>query len=282
MSAELIVAIMGGIAIAIGILAGIVQIIQYMQEKRLSLRAIFRRLFKRSAKSRSSPPPKLHYPRLSPDSEIYKFYSPAIGQVSRLIIVMPSRPRPPLEGRLEYTNRPFQYDFAPDDVYTMATIMLHLVEIYGTDYFASSSPFVTSEEIGTIHFRPCTIIAIGGGVSNEVSKEFLADKRLIYKMIGYDIYRGTAPFRIPKLVDGALTEDYGLISKYISSTNQVIMTLAGSHTFGQLAIALALSDSNFYEHIAKRTSLDQFQVVIQANIQERWVRDYDIIDIVHL
>lgn len=269
---ELVAAMIGGIAIFVGIVAGLVQIVQYLQEARTT-----------TAKEKSTPSSssRSQRPWLSPDSAAYKFYSPAAGQVPRVIIVIPSRSRPPLEGRLQYANRPFKYDFAPDDVYTMATIMPYLVAVYGADYFTSYTPFVAPEEVDTLRFRPSTVIAIGSGVSNEVSKVYLANSRLVYRMIGYDIYRGAEALLVPKRRDDVLVDDYGLISRYISPTNQVIITLAGSHTFGQLAIAFALSDPNFYERVAERTTLDQCQVLLQADIQGRWISDYSIIDIAH-
>jgi len=284
MSPELITAIIGGIGIVIGILAGIVQVVQYMQEKGLTLRSVFTRLFKRSARlerdTETSGSSTFRNPHLTADSVAYKFFTPPAGQISRAIIVMPSRPRPPLEGRLDYGNRPFKYDFAPDDVYTMATMMPYLVAVYGTEFLTGSTPFVTPEEIDTLRFRPKTIITIGSGVSNEISKRYLAETQLTYQMVGYDIHRRHEPFRIPELKDGMLVKDYGLISKRLSPTGQLIIALAGSHTFGQLAIAFALSDPSFYEHVAARTSLDQFQVVVEAIIHGGWISDYDIIDVV--
>lgn len=272
MSPELIAAIIGGIAIFVGIVAGLVQIVQYLGQVRATRAA---------EKSRSSSNSQSRRPWLSADSAAYRFYSPAAGQVPRVTIVMPSRPRPPLQHRLQYVNRPFKYDFAPDDVYTMATIMPYLVAVYGADYFTSYAPFVTPEEVNTLRFRPSTVITIGSGVSNEVSKVYLADDRLVYRMIGYDIYRGPEAFLVPKTKENVLVDDYGLISRHISPTNQVIITLAGSHTFGQLAIAFALSDPNFYELVAERTALDQCQVLLQADIQGRWISDYSIVDVAH-
>lgn len=295
MTPELVAAIIGGIALIVGILAGIVQIVQYLQER-------VRKTDKKKPAPRQSGAAKesktdtmpdesprapfapsgsqLWQPWLAPDSAAYKFYSPAPERVPRAVIVMPSRPRPPLKKRQNYTNRPFKYDFAPDDVFTMATIMPYLAAVYGAEQPVGYAPFVTPEEIDKLRFQLSTLITIGSGVSNEVSKKCLADEQLTYKMIGYDIYRDAEPFRVPEIESGVLLNDYGLISKQTSPTNQVTVALAGSHMFGQLAIAFALSDPGFYERVAEHSSLDQCQIVLEAEIQGRWVVDYDIIDIV--
>ena len=99
-------------------------------------------------------------------------------------------------------------------------------------------------------------------------------------MEGYDIIDPKRNKVLAEFKDDILVVDYGLISKHKIQPNKIVMVLAGSHTYGQLAISNALSDLKFYNKlIEEKINLSEFQVLIKVSIKDIWPNNYEIIEI---
>jgi len=99
------------------------------------------------------------------------FYWKGIKRESNPVIVIPCRPRPILEGRLNYKNRPFNADFAPDDVFTMAKIFPHL--FWNNPCVPAKTPIFTPDEFTKIiNLKEISdyIVYIGSPVSNKATE----------------------------------------------------------------------------------------------------------------
>lgn len=215
-------------------------------------------------------------------SAVQEFYGLDSRNGSCPVFVMPSRQRPTMKGRKKYTNRPFEGDFAPDDVFTMAAI---LPFFYQSGDWMKSSPFILSDQLNLEHipiWRP--LICIGSPISNPVSKHYIDPERagsgnLRFGMNGYEICdwndRDTILYH-PEQEGTEIVQDCGIISKHKAKDNRTIIVLAGSHTFAQIAIGLALSDTQFYEEVRQWTDLSQFQIVLTTKVFNRWPEGHTI------
>ena len=202
---------------------------------------------------------------------VWKFLFKFKEEIPKVYIVLPGRNRPKLK-REEYSNRPFKYDFAADNIYTVTT-MLHHIEYYGINI--DTNPIYTIDEFESYHpFPPFLEIEIGSPISNSRAGGFIGlDGITPFYIKDYTIICRKNPevkYEAKKGDNNEILYDYGLITK-INTKDSCILILAGLHTFGQIAIALALNDEHFFGEVGKKyKKLEQFQVIIGIDIKGSW------------